>query len=62
LVFDVFYLHKYSHGFSPFNDIVIQFFQKRLVMTVATLPERGLIGRNNIEQVQQGAKEALTSQ
>ena len=35
LVFDVFYLHKYSHGFSNFN--AIQFFQKALVMTVATL-------------------------
>src|ERR1700736_786738 len=36
-VFYVFYLHKYSHGFSNFNDIVIQFFQKTSVMTVATL-------------------------
>jgi hypothetical protein len=36
-VFDVFYLHKYSHGFSYFNDIVIQIFQKTLVMTMATL-------------------------
>jgi hypothetical protein len=33
-VFDVFYLHK---GFSYFNDIVIQFFQKMSIMTVATL-------------------------
>jgi len=33
----VFYLHKYSHGFSNFNDIVIQLFQKMSVMTVATL-------------------------
>ena len=39
LVFDVFYLHKYSHGFSYFNDIVIQLFQKVLVMTMATLHE-----------------------
>ena len=37
LVFDVFYLHKYSHRFSNFNDIVIQFIQKMSVMTVATL-------------------------
>ena len=37
LVFDVFYLHKYSHGFSNFNDIIIQFFRKTSVMTVATL-------------------------
>jgi len=36
-VFDVFYLHKYSHGFSYFNDIIIQFFQKMSVMTMATL-------------------------
>ena len=36
-VFDVFYLYKYSHSFSYFNDIVIQIFQKTLVMTVATL-------------------------
>ena len=33
-VFDV---HKYSHGFSNFNDIIIQFFRKTSVMTVATL-------------------------
>ena len=25
---DVFHLHKYSHGFSNFNDMVIQFFEK----------------------------------
>jgi len=37
LVFDVFYLHKYSHSFSNFIDIIIQFFQKTSVMTVATL-------------------------
>src|SRR6266481_3532540 len=36
-VFDVFYLHKYSHGFSNFNAIIIQFFRKTSVMTVATL-------------------------
>ena len=36
-IFDVFYLHKYSHGFSNFNDIIIQFFRKSSVMTVATL-------------------------
>jgi len=28
--FDMFYLHNYSHGFSNFNDIVIQFFQKNV--------------------------------
>jgi hypothetical protein len=33
----VFYLHKYSRGFSNFDDIVIQFFRKSSVMTVATL-------------------------
>jgi hypothetical protein len=37
LVFYVFYLRKYFHGFSHFNDIVIQLFQKTSVMTVATL-------------------------
>ena len=31
----MFYLHKYSHGFSNFNDTVIQIFQKMLVMTVS---------------------------
>jgi len=36
-VFDVLYLHKYSHSFSNFNDIVIQIFHKASVMTVATL-------------------------
>ena len=41
LVFDVFYLHKYSHGFSNFNDIVIQFFWKTSVMAVATLELTG---------------------
>jgi hypothetical protein len=33
----MFYLHKYSHSFNDFNDIVIQLFQKMSVMTVATL-------------------------
>ena len=33
----MFYLHKYSYDFSNFNDIVIQFFRKTSVMTVATL-------------------------
>ena len=36
-VFDVFYLHKYSHSFRNFNDIIIQLFQKMSVMTMATL-------------------------
>ena len=26
--FNVFHLHKYSHGFNYSNDIVIQFFEK----------------------------------
>jgi hypothetical protein len=36
-VFDMFYLHKYSHGFSQFPWLIIQFFQKASVATVATL-------------------------
>jgi hypothetical protein len=36
-------LHKYSHSFSNFNDIIIQFFQKVSVMTMATLVGVGLI-------------------
>jgi len=30
LVFDVFYLQQYSHGFSNFNDIVVQFLLKNI--------------------------------
>jgi hypothetical protein len=36
-IFDVFYLHKYSHAFSNFNDIIIQLFQKTSIMTMGTL-------------------------
>ena len=39
----MFYPDKYSHKFSNFTDIIIQFFQKASVMTVATL-----IGRDNV--------------
>jgi hypothetical protein len=47
-VFDVFYLHKYSHGFINFIDIVIQFFQKMSVMTVATLVMKTFVTKNSI--------------
>jgi hypothetical protein len=36
-VYDVFYLHKYPHGFSQFPWLVIRFFRKASIVTVATL-------------------------
>jgi len=33
----VFYLHKYSHGFSQFPWLTIEFFRKASVTTLATL-------------------------
>jgi len=38
-----FYLHKYSHSFSQFPWLIIQFFQKRSVMTMGTLMQMVLI-------------------